>query len=61
MRSRFELFLLSSPIARTSISLVSNYEFQIPVNIDHGTDRLSSLGPFLFDVSDDYWPNKIYQ
>ena len=41
MRSRFELFLLSSQIATTSISLVSNYEFQILVNIDHGTDRLS--------------------
>ena len=46
MRSRFELFLLSSQIASTSISLVSNYEFQILVNIDHRTDQGLSLGPF---------------
>ena len=58
MRSRFELFLLSSQIASTSISLVSNYEFQILVNIDHRTDQGLSVH---FDVSDDYCANKIYQ
>ena len=50
MRSPSELFLLSSQIARASISLVSNYEFQILVTIHHEVTE-----PAQFDVSRDYF------